>query len=172
MNPSDRIQPTHQSVGCTLVEHNSWPSSPLDNIIIGLKELPLSEDPISHTHIQFAHAYKNQAGWAAFLERFYRGDGILYDIEFLYGENGRRVAAFGFHAGFAGAAAGALAIAAEKKGTVLGRLNPYPNEQAMIADVKEQLGDSVKSIKVLVIGALGRCGRGAVDLFRSIGIQE
>jgi len=34
------------------------------------------------------------------------------------------------------------------------------------------LGGSGKGIKALVIGALGRCGRGAVDLFRKIGLEE
>lgn len=87
-------------------------------------------------------------------------------------ENGRRVAAFGFHAGFAGAAAGALALAAEKNGGKLKRLEPYPNEAAMVTDVKEKLGGSGKGVRALVIGALGRCGRGAVDLFRKIGLNE
>jgi saccharopine dehydrogenase (NAD+, L-lysine forming) len=140
--------------------------------IIGLKELPLSTDPLPHTHIQFAHCYKNQAGWADVLARFYHGQGTLYDLEFLQDESGRRVAAFGFHAGFAGAAAGALALAAQKKGEKLGRLEPYENEQAMVSDVKRRLGGSGKGIKALVIGALGRCGRGAVDLFRKIGLNE
>jgi len=65
-----------------------------------------------------------------------------------------------------------LAIAAEKKGETLGQLHPYPNEQAMIDDVKEKLGSNGKGIKALVIGALGRCGRGAVDFFRKVGLEE
>lgn len=93
-------------------------------------------------------------------------------MEFLNDVTGRRIAAFGFHAGFAGAAAGALAYAAQKNGEKLGRLEPYPNEQAMVADVKTKLGGKVTNIKVLIIGALGRCGRGAVDLFKKIGLEE
>ena len=140
--------------------------------IIGLKELPESTDPLPHTHIQFAHCYKNQAGWSKVLSRFHRGGGTLYDIEFLNDPQGRRVAAFGFHAGFAGAAAGALALAAQRKGETLGLLTPFENELAMIGKVKELLGGSGKGVKALVIGALGRCGRGAVDLFRKIGLDE
>lgn len=140
--------------------------------IIGLKELPESNDPLPHTHIQFAHCFKEQAGWASVLSRFHRGGGTLYDLEFLTDVNGRRVAAFGFHAGFAGAAAGALALASQKKGEKLGRLEPFNNEEAMVTAVRNSLGGSGKGIKVLVIGALGRCGRGAVDLFRKIGVEE
>ncbi|KAA1468640.1 Formate/glycerate dehydrogenase catalytic domain-like protein [Dentipellis sp. KUC8613] len=161
-----------EAVGCELVEHNSWPNAPKDITIIGLKELPASDEPLPHTHIQFAHCYKQQAGWSSVLARFHRGQGTLYDLEFLTDASGRRVAAFGFHAGFAGAAAGALALAAERSGKNLGLLVPYPNEEAMVADVKEKLGGSAKGLKVLVIGALGRCGRGAVDLFRKIGVDE
>lgn len=60
-----------------------------------------------------------------------------------------------------------------KEGKTLGRLEPYVNETAMVTDVKAKLpGGSGKGVKALVIGALGRCGRGAVDLFRKIGLDE
>jgi saccharopine dehydrogenase (NAD+, L-lysine-forming) len=161
-----------EAVGCTLVDNNSWPMAPTDVPIIGLKELPESQEPLPHTHIQFAHCYKRQAGWSSVLARFYKGGGTLYDLEFLTDATGRRVAAFGYHAGFAGAAAGALALAAQRSGEKLGRLEPYENETAMIEGVKNTLGGSAKGVKALVIGALGRCGRGAVDLFRKIGLAE
>lgn len=106
------------------------------------------------------------------LSRFARGGGTLYDLEFLNDANGRRVAAFGFHAGFAGAAAGALALASQQKGETLGLLEPFDNEEAMVSTVKSRLGGSGKGVKALVIGALGRCGKGAVDLFRKIGLEE
>ncbi|KAG1715637.1 hypothetical protein ID866_1519 [Astraeus odoratus] len=161
-----------EKVGCKLVDNNSWSAAPLDVPIIGLKELQESDEPLQHTHIQFAHCYKKQAGWSFILSRFQRGGGTLYDLEFLTDANGRRVAAFGFHAGFAGAAVGALALAAQRAGKQLGRLEPYPNEAGMIEGVRTALGGSGKGIRALVIGALGRCGRGAVDLFRKIGLEE
>ncbi|ESK98395.1 saccharopine dehydrogenase [Moniliophthora roreri MCA 2997] len=162
----------YEAVGCKLVDNNSWPNAPVSVSIIGLKELPVSTDPLPHTHIQFAHCYKKQAGWSSVLARFHRGGGTLYDLEFLEDENRRRVAAFGFHAGFAGAAAGVLAYGSQRNGKKLGLLEPYENENAMIDGVKKALGGSGKGVKALVIGALGRCGRGAVDLFRKIGLEE
>ena len=36
----------------------SWPSAPKEAFIVGLKELPESEDPVIHRHIFYAHAYK------------------------------------------------------------------------------------------------------------------
>ena len=91
-------------VGATLVEEGSWETAPKDRIIIGLKELPEADTPLEHTFVHFAHCYKNQGGWEHTLARFPRGGGTLYDLEFLQDSNGRRVAAFGYHAGFAGAA--------------------------------------------------------------------
>jgi saccharopine dehydrogenase (NAD+, L-lysine-forming) len=159
-------------VGCKLVDNNTWPSAPTNIPIIGLKELPESDEPLPHTHIQFAHCYKRQAGWSQVLSRFHRGGGTLYDLEFLTDASGRRIAAFGFHAGFAGAAAGAFALAAQRQGKQLGLLEPYASEAAMVDGARAALGGSGKGVKVLVMGALGRCGCGAVDLFRKIGLNE
>jgi saccharopine dehydrogenase (NAD+, L-lysine-forming) len=74
--------------------------------------------------------------------------------------------------GFTGAAVGALALSSQKNGKKLGHLQPFENEAAMVAKIKQLLGGSGKGVKVLVIGALGRCRRGAVDLFRKIGLEE
>jgi len=165
------------SVGCEIKPNNSWPNAPASTTIIGLKELTVSTDPLPHTHIQFAHCYKNQAGWTDVLSRFARGGGTLYDLEFLTDDHGRRVAAFGFHAGFAGAAAGLLTFAARKEGSdeKVGPLEPYPNEGEMVKDVRDKLtasGKNVGQVKALIMGALGRCGRGVVDLFRKVGLAE
>ena len=76
--------------------------SPATVVILGLKELEETNTPLSHTHIHFAHCYKNQTGWTRVLSRFAAGGGTLYDLEFLTDASGRHVAAFGFHAGLAG----------------------------------------------------------------------
>lgn len=93
-----------EEAGATLVDEGSWTKAPRDHIIIGLKELPEEDWPLEHTMVHFAHCYKQQGGWEKVLARFPRGGGTLYDLEFLQDESGRRVAAFGYHAGFAGAA--------------------------------------------------------------------
>lgn len=163
-----------------MVPNNTWPSAPIETPILGLKELEVSDDPLPHTHITFLHCYKQQAGWRDVLRRFQKGQGRLYDLEFLEDpETRRRVAAFGFYAGFAGAAAGALAYVKQKEEGgqgVLKDLTPYENEQAMVESVRRQINNlgegGVENVKALVIGALGRCGSGAVDAFRKIGLKE
>jgi saccharopine dehydrogenase (NAD+, L-lysine-forming) len=110
----------------------------------------------------------------------------LYDLEFLQDESGRRVAAFGYHAGFVGAA---LAIKTwswqltHPNGEPLPGLETftqgrgyYNNESELIAQLKEDVaaGKKVAGHKPtsLVLGALGRCGSGAVDLLEKIGCPE
>ncbi|KAI9824989.1 MAG: mitochondrial Homoaconitase [Sarea resinae] len=167
-----------EKVGATLVPEGSWPEAPADHIIIGLKELPEETFPLKHTHVQFAHCYKNQGGWADVLSRFPRGGGTLLDLEFLQDESGRRVAAFGYHAGFAGAALAVETWAwqfAHPSSEPLPGVSSYPNEDLLIADVKKsiatgQAANGGAAPRVLVIGALGRCGKGAVDLCLKAGI--
>ena len=166
-----------------MVEWNTWPQAPLSDPIIGLKELPPNDtSALPHTHIMFAHCYKEQGGWIDVLQRWDEGQpsGMLYDLEFLQDESGRRVAAFGYHAGFAGAAVGALALVkqveSEGEKERLGVLKPYPNEDELINYVKGEMGRVEAKLgrkpRALVIGALGRCGRGAVDFFKAAGFEE
>jgi saccharopine dehydrogenase (NAD+, L-lysine-forming) len=52
----------------------------------------------------------------------------------------------------------------------------YPNETALIADVKKAVAEGTEKVgrapRVLVIGALGRCGTGAVDLCKRAGVPD
>ncbi|KAL6714364.1 Saccharopine dehydrogenase [Lecanora helva] len=167
-----------EKVGANLVPEGSWPDAPQDHIIIGLKELPEENFPLKHTHIQFAHCYKGQGGWKEVLRRFPAGGGMLYDMEFLE-KDGRRVAAFGFHAGFAGSALAILdwAWQLEHNGKPLPGVKPYENEQLLIDEVKTHLKRGLEKTqgvypRILVIGALGRCGTGALELARRVGIPE
>ncbi|ODV83409.1 hypothetical protein CANARDRAFT_203260 [[Candida] arabinofermentans NRRL YB-2248] len=169
----------YEAVGAKIVEEGSWVNAPAERIILGLKELPEESFPLIHEHIQFAHCYKDQGGWKDVLSRFPAGKGTLYDLEFLENDQGRRVAAFGYYAGFAGAALGIEDWAFKQSHSDdenLPGVNPYPNEDALIKDVKQVLDVAVeKSGKyptVLVIGALGRCGSGAVDLCKKVGIPD
>lgn len=171
----------YAAVGATIVPAGSWKSAPTNRIILGLKELPEDETfPLIHEHIQFAHCYKDQGGWKDVLQRFPAGKGTLYDLEFLENDQGRRVAAFGFYAGFAGAAIGVLDWAFKQTHSDsenLPGVTPYPNETALVDHVREELDAALKVTggkypQCLVIGALGRCGSGALDLFRKVGIPE
>jgi saccharopine dehydrogenase (NAD+, L-lysine forming) len=143
-----------------------------------LKELPEDKFALKHTHVQFAHCYKQQGGWQDVLSRFPQGGGTLLDLEFLTDDVGRRVAAFGYHAGYAGAA---LAIEAwshqlTHPSEKLPKVSSYANQDLLLDDVRASLKAGSEKAgrqpRILVIGALGRCGRGAVDLARQSGVPE
>ena len=146
---------------------------------MGLKELPADSFALKHTYIQFAHCFKNQGGWQDVLSRFSLGGGTLLDLEFLTDESGRRVAAFGYHAGYAGAA---LAIEAwawqlsHPSSTPLPGVKPYANQDLLLGDLRSRIAEGEAKAghnpRILVVGALGRCGSGAGDLCRQAGIPE
>ncbi|MCJ1420149.1 Saccharopine dehydrogenase [Xylographa parallela] len=169
-----------EAVGATLVPEGSWPSAPADHLIIGLKELPEEDFPLNHTHIQFAHCYKGQSNWEEVLSRFPSGSGTLYDLEFLNDENGRRVAAFGYHAGYAGAAIAVMVWAWQldpaTKGKPFPSIDYYRSEADLVTKVKRSLEEGMKYTsslpRVMVMGALGRCGSGALGLCKAIGIPD
>ena len=83
------------------------------------------------------------------------------------------------HAGFAGAALALLTWSHQLihgKDSPLPGVTPYENEGLLIDDVKKAI-DAGKAKggrlpRVLVIGALGRCGRGAVDLCVKAGVED
>lgn len=156
------------AAGCDPAPFASWPSAPRDAIIFGLKELPEDGTPLPHRHILFGHAYKGQPAGPALLARFEAGGGTLYDLESMVDEKGRRVAAFGYWAGFAGAGVSVLAWAAQDRGGICPPVSRWADKGAMVADLAARLGNRRPS--ALIIGALGRVGTGTADLCGSLGL--
>lgn len=162
----------YQVAGCEIVETGAWRNAPIDAFIIAVKEMPAADDfPLTHRHIHFGHMFKDQPGWREGLARFSAGGGVLYDLENLTGEDGRRVAAFGYWAGFAGAALGLKLWAGQQDGKspALTPLTAYANKASMFTDIEDELKDRVPS--ALITGALGRCGKGASDMLEAVGAK-
>ena len=156
--------------GCNIAPANTWSSAPLNAIIFGLKELPEDGTPLPHKHIMFGHAFKGQPAGQRLLRRFIEGGGTLYDLEYLVDETGRRVAAFGYWAGYAGAAVALKCWAAQQRGKMAEAVGTYPNATNLVADLKNDLMNVQTMPSALVIGALGRVGTGASDLCAQMGI--
>ena len=161
----------YREAGCTIAPEFSWPEAPRDAIIFGLKELPEDGTPLPHRHIMFGHAFKGQHSGIALLKRFKAGGGTLYDLEYLVDENARRVAAFGYWAGYAGAAVSLKCWAAQQRGQTCGPVITYKGKNALLSDLEYDLQAAGKSRPTaIVIGALGRVGAGASDLCEALGV--
>lgn len=157
--------------GVEVAPENAWPDAPEDAIIFGLKELPEDDTPLRHKHIMFGHAYKGQPAGQDLLRRFKAGGGTLYDLEYLVDETGRRIAAFGYWAGFAGAAVSLKAWAAQQQGKICPPVGVYPHQNALIADLTDDLtAAGFTRPNAIIIGALGRVGTGAADLCEIVGV--
>ncbi|WP_331767507.1 saccharopine dehydrogenase [Embleya sp. NBC_00896] len=150
--------------GCAQAEAGSWIDAPPGEFVVGLKELPDEPAALGHRHVYFGHAYKGQRDARALLRRFAAGGGALLDMEYLTDSDGRRLAAFGYWAGYMGAALAVL----HHRGRLALPLRPLPKES-----LDEALRASAAGAqpRVVVIGALGRCGRGARDALAVAGIE-
>ncbi|MEW1825051.1 saccharopine dehydrogenase [Streptomyces sp. NPDC088196] len=154
----------YEAIGARVAPAGSWASAPENTVILGLKELPDEPKELTHHHIFFGHAYKGQPGASDLLSRFAAGGGALLDLEYLVDDNGRRLAAFGFWAGYLGAALAVL----QHRGRLVAPLTPTSKEEL---DELLQPAPGDTEFTALVIGALGRSGRGARVAFSTAGIE-
>ena len=159
----------YRAAGCEVGAENSWPDAPGDAVIFGLKELPEDGTPLRHRHIMFGHAFKGQPAGRVLLQRFRAGGGTLYDLEYLVDERGRRVAAFGYWAGYAGAAVALKCWAAQARGGICGPVTRYDGKAELLADLGAEFA-GLERPRAIIIGALGRVGTGAADCLAALGV--
>ncbi len=161
----------YAAAGCAIAPEFSWVDAPDDAIIFGLKELPEDGTPLRHRHIMFGHAYKGQPDGQVLLSRFRAGGGTLLDLEYLTDADGRRVAAFGYWAGYAGAAVSLMCWIAQQQGAVADAVRAYPSANHLLAELQQSLVSlGTQRPTALIIGALGRVGAGAADLCQAMGV--
>ena len=155
----------YAAAGAAVADRGSWVDAPDEAFIVGIKELPEEPASLHHRHIYFAHAFKGQEDARQTLERFQRGGGRLFDIEYLTDDDGRRVVAFGYWAGYVGAALGVLHLvdALEKP------LAPMAKHE-LDAELERAGQAGADQLLALVTGARGRSGRGAQRALMTAGL--
>ena len=177
----DRCFPdaAYAEVGCAMAEAGSWEKIDQSRVILGLKELPEGDSGLPHQHIMFAHCFKYQDGWKEVMKRFTSAKGTLFDIEFLKEENGRRKVAFGKWAGFCGMGTGILCWALQQQSGDKMTRNALPADlwYRTRDEYINACADAIKKTgkgfpKVMIIGALGRCGSGATEMALATGIPK
>ena len=161
------------AAGAEIKPAGSWPDAPRAAIVLGVKELPDRPEALSGQFAHFAHIYKGQLGWQQQIARFVAGGGTLYDIEYLVNEAGYRVASFSWWAGYIGAAIGLgrlldrrLGVEGEAAGLAV-----FADRAAVESDLRAKMNAFPGPLpQVLVVGANGRSGRGALACLQAIGV--
>ena len=161
----------YAQAGCIMAPAHSWPDAPRDAIIFGLKELPEEDTDLPHRHIMFGHAFKGQPSGLRLLRRFKAGGGTLLDLEYLVDADGRRVAAFGYWAGYAGAAVALKCWASQRLSQPMAGVGAYDSSTHLLSDLQtDLLATGTHRPTALIIGALGRVGTGVADLCTAMGV--
>lgn len=155
----------YAAAGCVIAPAGSWPDAPAHTYVVGLKELPDDPWTLRHRHIFFSHSFQRQDGSGELLRRFAAGGGAILDLEYLTDPEGRRLAAFGYWAGYVGAALAVL----HRRGALEPPLRPTSREELdrLLTGTRDR-----GTPTALVIGALGRCGTGAADALAAAGIRS
>jgi saccharopine dehydrogenase (NAD+, L-lysine-forming) len=161
----------YKDAGCEIVSAGSWENAPEDVIIFGLKELPTNDTPLKHSHIMFGHAFKGQVSGKKLLKKFKSGGGTLYDIEYLTEDTGKRVAAFGYWAGFAGAYVTLKVWISQLKKEECPPLSAFNDKRKLLKEISNEI-NSVKTLpSAIVIGSLGRVGTGVCDFCEELSLN-
>lgn len=139
------------------------------DVLIGVKEVPISQLIPNKTYFFFSHTFKKQPYNRELLNAIIDKNIRLIDYEVLVGRNKKRIIGFGRYAGIVGAYNGLLAF-----GKKHGLYNLKPANQCF--DKKEMEGEFAKiklpaNFKMAMTGD-GRVAHGAIEVFEGAGLKK
>jgi len=135
-----------------------------DCMILGIKELTHLDKLGGHQHVYFSHSFKGQQGSDTILRAFKGSKSLLYDLEYLVDGDGKRLISFGFHAGLVGGALGVLQHCCG-----LEKIKGWVSLNDMMTDCSKSI-PATPSLKIAIVGADGRCGRGVQSILDRLGL--
>ncbi len=138
------------------------------NILLGVKEVPVSQLIAGKTYLFFSHTVKKQAHNRQLLQAILEQKIRLIDFEKLTDERGDRLVAFGFFAGLVGAHNGLWTYGQRTGLFSLPRMYQCHD----YAEVKRHYeGLSLPPMRIVLTGS-GRVAKGAMRNLRDMGIQQ
>ena len=138
------------------------------DILMGIKEVPVSELIEGKTYLFFSHTIKKQPYNRKLLQEVIRKKIRLIDYEAMKDKQGNRLVAFGRYAGIVGAYNGLWTYGRRFGGFKLRRAF----ECFDVNDLKLELRKVfLPPVKIILTGA-GRVGRGAMETLDSAGIRK
>jgi len=157
--------------GCILIDSIHDKSNDLSQVlIIGLKELDITNDIIfSYQHMYFSHTFKNQLGFDIILNKFRSNGGSIYDMEYFTDSNNKRLIAFGFYAGIAGAFLGLLQYKTKMiTGSNIINCKPFNSLEEML---QKFITYNITIHPTIAIIGNGRCAKGCIKLLEILNLK-
>jgi len=159
--------------GCIIIEDFTELVLPKnETLVIGLKELDYNNPKLlPWCHLYFTHIFKNQVGSDEIIQKLTENSAIVYDYEYFLNHDQKRIIAFGFWAGFIGAAIGLLQYYYKSINQNIKNLKPYEDASILFEEV-EYFKHFFRKINIGIIGVNGRSGYGARFLLEKLGISN
>ncbi|GAL71192.1 lysine ketoglutarate reductase [Jejuia pallidilutea] len=138
------------------------------DVMIGVKEVPISALLPNKTYFFFSHTIKKQPYNRKLLQAILEKNIELYDHETIVNEKGFRLIGFGRYAGIVGAYNGFRAWGLKYNTWQLPKAGPLPNQAALINELHNI---DVPNIKILLTGS-GKVASGAQEMLDAMQIQS
>jgi saccharopine dehydrogenase (NAD+, L-lysine-forming) len=138
------------------------------DILLGIKEVPLTELIPGKTYLFFSHTKKKQRHNQPLLRSILDKKITLIDYECLEHEDGQRIIGFGFFAGIVGAHNGMMAYG-NRSG--LFRLDRVFKQRSFRELIHVYFGLRLPNVKIAVTGS-GRVAHGILEIMNLLGIHE
>jgi len=138
------------------------------DILLGIKEVPVSELLENKTYLFFSHTRKKQPYNQKLLQTVLEKNITLIDYECLEHEDGQRIIGFGFFAGVVGAHNGMMAYGKRTGSFSLQRVYQQKDFKELI---HSYFGVKIPNIKIAVTGS-GRVAHGILEVMNLMGIIE
>jgi len=139
-------------------------------LIVGLKEIIELDKLSNHKHLYFAHCYKNQHNSQCILNSFFNSKSIIYDFEYFYNSDKKRLISFGYYAGITGAIITLLHYSLKQNGSQLSKLSHWKNFYFILMDLLNKKS-VFENISIGIVGAYGNCGSGVTFILDRLGLE-
>ena len=138
------------------------------DIILGIKEVPVSQLVPHKKYLFFSHTKKAQPHNQAMFQAMMKNEITLIDYECLEHEDGQRLIGFGFFAGIVGAHNGMMAYGNRTKEFHLVRVKEVKDYLEL---VHTYFGLKLPNIKIVVTGT-GRVAHGILEIMNLMDVQQ
>lgn len=138
------------------------------DILLGIKEVPVSQLIAGKTYLFFSHTKKKQPHNQKLLQAILEKNITLIDFECLEHEDGQRIIGFGFFAGVVGAHNGMMAYGNR---TGLFSLDRVYKQRSFRELIHTYFGLRLPNVKIAVTGS-GRVAHGILEIMNLMGIHE